>query len=252
MIEIRNISKKYGSNIIISDINLKIPKNSITTFIGTNGAGKSTLLSVISRLISKDSGEIIIDNKNISAYSTNELSKKISILRQSNHLSLRLTVRELVSFGRFPHSKGKLTKIDIGFIEKAIKYMNLSEIENKYLDELSGGQKQRAFIAMVIAQDTEYILLDEPLNNIDMKNSVEIMKTLKELVEKSGKTVIVVLHDINFTSCYSDYIVALKKGKVIHTGSVDEIINKAVLKSIFDMNFDIYKLKNHSICSYFI
>lgn len=252
MIEITNISKKYGDNTIISDINLRIPKGKITTFIGTNGAGKSTLLSVISRLLSKDSGEIIIDNKNILSYSSNELAKKISILKQSNNLSLRLTVRELVSFGRFPHSKGKLSKADIEYIEKAIHYMNLSDIQNKYLDELSGGQKQRAFISMVIAQDTEYILLDEPLNNIDMKNSVEIMKTLKELVKKFNKTVIVVLHDINFTSCYSDYIAALKNGKIIHTGSVNEMITENVLKDIYDMEFDIYNLKNHRICSYFI
>src|SRR5690606_18282809 len=125
-------------------------------------------------LIDRDSGEVIIDNREISTVKSNELAKKISILKQSNFINLRLTVRELVSFGRFPYSQWRLTKEDWEVVDKAIQYMELEDIQHKYIEQLSGGQKQRAFIAMVIAQDTDYILLDEPLNNLDMKHSVQI------------------------------------------------------------------------------
>ena len=124
-------------------------------------------------------------------------------------------------------------------------------MQHKYLDQLSGGQQQRAYIAMVIAQDTEYILLDEPLNNLDMKHSVQIMKVLRRLTEELGKTVVIVIHDINFASCYSDYIVALKDGRVIHDGSTDEVINSAKLKEIYDMDIDIQNINDNRICVYF-
>ena len=194
-----------------------IEKGKITSFIGPNGAGKSTVLSMISRLITKDSGEVLIDGKDMSSFKSNELAKKIAILKQSNSINIRLTIRELVAFGRFPYSQGKLTKEDWRFVDEAIEYMELTEMQHKYLDQLSGGQQQRAYIAMVIAQDTEYILLDEPLNNLDMKHSVQIMKVLRRLTEELGKTVVIVIHDINFASCYSDNIVALKDGKVVHS-----------------------------------
>ena len=156
--------------------------------------------------------------RNVKKWKSDEFAKRVSILKQSNHLNVRLTVRELVSFGRYPYSKGRLTAEDEKFVDQAIEYMNLTDMQDKFLDELSGGQKQRAFISMVIAQDTEYILLDEPLNNLDMKHSVQIMKILRKLVDEFGKTVVIVLHDINFASVYSDRIVALKDGKLVKDG----------------------------------
>src|SRR5690625_3413193 len=164
MVTIRNVSKAYYDKKVIEDVSLTIEKGTITSFIGPNGAGKSTLISMISRLISKDSGDITIDGKSISQTKSGDLSKKLSILKQSNTINLKLTVRELVSFGRFPYSQGKLNKEDWRIVDEAIDYMELGSMQDKYLDELSGGQRQRAHIAMVIAQDTEYILLDEPLN----------------------------------------------------------------------------------------
>jgi iron complex transport system ATP-binding protein len=232
-------------------VSTKIRKGMITSFIGPNGAGKSTLLSIISRLTSKNNGEVIIDGKELEKWDSSELAKKVSILKQSNHINIRLTVRELVSFGRFPHSKGNLNKEDIKYIDEAIGYMKLEEMENKYLDQLSGGQRQRAYIAMVIAQNTDYILLDEPLNNLDMKHSVEIMKILRGLVDDLGKTIAIVIHDINFASCYSDYIVALKDGKVVEEGKTDKIINKSVLNKIYDLDFKIQDLENMKLCVYF-
>lgn len=251
MIEVKEVSKAYGGKPVVENVSLKIRKGCITSFIGPNGAGKSTLLSMISRLLKKDSGEVLVDGKDVSQWNSTELAKKISILKQSNHINLRLTVRELVSFGRFPYSQGKLKKEDWEKVDEAIAYMDMTDMQHKFLDQLSGGQNQRAFIAMVIAQNTEYILLDEPLNNLDMKHSVQIMKVLRRLVKELGKTVILVIHDINFASCYSDYIVALKDGRVVREGSTETIINTDVLEHIYDMEIPIELVNGNRIGVYF-
>lgn len=251
MVEVRNLSKTYGSKTIVNDVSIKIPKGKITSLIGPNGAGKSTVLAMISRLIQMDKGEVFIEGKELKAWDHKELAKKISILKQSNHINIRLTVRELVSFGRFPYSQGNLTKEDWKFVDEAIDYMDLREIENQFIDQLSGGQRQRAYIAMVIAQNTEYIFLDEPLNNLDMKHSVQIMKILQRLVRELGKTIIIVIHDINFASCYSDYIVALKNGQVIKEGETDTIIEQEALRDIYDMEIKIEQIDGNKIGVYF-
>ena len=251
MIEVRDIMKQFGEQTVVHPTTLTIKKGMITSFIGPNGAGKSTLLSIISRLIGMDAGKVLIDGKEIGAYKSNDLAKKISILKQSNQINIRLTVRELVSFGRFPYSQGRLSKEDWAYVDEAIDYMKLREIEHKHLDQLSGGQCQRAFIAMVIAQDTDYILLDEPLNNLDMKHSVEIMKLLKDLVENRGKTIVIVIHDINFASVYSDRIAALKNGRIVKEGPAEDIIQTPVLKDIYDMDIPIQQIGDQKICVYF-
>ncbi|MFC7321594.1 ABC transporter ATP-binding protein [Halobacillus campisalis] len=251
MVNVMNVWKHYGTKPVVDDVSISIPKGKITTFIGPNGAGKSTLLSMISRLITKDDGEVRIENQEIGHWKTEELSKKISILKQSNHIHLRLTVRELISFGRFPYSRGRLTEEDEDKIEQALEFVALQDMQDKYLDQLSGGQRQRAYIAMVIAQDTEYVLLDEPLNNLDMNHSVQVMKTLSRLVRELGKTVVLVVHDINFASCYSDYIVAMKEGRIVEEGSTEKMIEPEVLNSIYDMDIDIHTINNQKICVYF-
>lgn len=194
------------------------------------------MLSIISRLIDKDAGKVYIEGKELEKWDAKELAKKISILKQFNHINIRLTVRDLVSFGRFPYSNGKLTEEDWKYVDEAIEYMKLKDIEHKYLDQLSGGQRQRAYIAMVIAQDTDYILLDEPLNNLDIKHSVEIMRILRRLVDEKGKTVIIVIHDINFASCYSDHIVVLNNGRVIERGGAKDILREDFLEECMSWN----------------
>ncbi|MFC4100171.1 iron ABC transporter ATP-binding protein [Paenibacillus xanthanilyticus] len=251
MVVVQGVSKRYGNKNVIDNVSVNIKRGVITSFIGPNGAGKSTLLSIISRLIPKDSGMVTIDGVDVTAAKSADLAKKISILKQSNHINVRLTVRELVNFGRFPYSQGRLTAEDKRYVDEAIAYMDLTDMQDKYLDQLSGGQKQRAFIAMVVAQNTEYVLLDEPLNNLDMKHSVQIMKVLRKLVDDLGKTVILVIHDINFASCYSDYIVALKDGRVVKEGPTDEIIDTAVLKDVYDMDIPIEVIGGHKIGVYF-
>ncbi|GAA0451657.1 ABC transporter ATP-binding protein [Alkalibacillus silvisoli] len=251
MIEVKELSKKYGDKTVVNNVSVNIQRGKITSFIGPNGAGKSTLLSAVSRLIKYDIGEVNIDQHKMSQWKNRELAKKMAILKQSNHITVRLTVRELVSFGRFPYSQGHLTDEDIRHIDEAISFMELQELENQYLDQLSGGQKQRAHIAMVIAQDTEYILLDEPLNNLDMKHAVQIMKVLRRLVDELGKTVVIVIHDINFASFYSDYIVALKDGAILKQGPVDDIIEEATLKEIYDMEIPVTQMNRCKVCVYF-
>lgn len=251
MIEIKGITKYFGKKPVVEDVSVNIQQRTITSFIGPNGAGKSTLLSMVSRLLDSDTGEVLLDNGNVKKMKAGDFAKRVAILKQANHLTVRLTIRELVAFGRYPYSKGRLTEEDNLKVDQALEYMNLVDMQDKYLDELSGGQKQRAFISMVIAQDTEYILLDEPLNNLDMKHSVQIMKILRKLVDELGKTVIIVLHDINFASVYSDRIVALKDGKLIKDGPTAEIINSEALKEVYDMHIPVQVQDGCRICVYF-
>lgn len=251
MITFDNISKKYGDRVILQDISDKIHTGKITALIGTNGAGKSTLLSIISRLLQRDNGSVCLYDKELSSYKNNELAKKLSILRQANQVDLKLTVRELVAFGRFPYSQGRLTQEDNTIIDQAIEFSELTEYENSYIDELSGGQRQRAFLAMVIAQDTEFILLDEPLNNLDLKHSMQMMKTLRKLVDEMGKTIVIVLHEINFASHFADYIIAMKGAKIKYHLPTQDFICRRKLKEIFDIEFDIIEHNNKKICNYF-
>lgn len=251
MIEVRNISKKYNNKKALDDVSLILDKGKLTSLIGPNGSGKSTLLSIISRIMKSDGGEVFIDNKNIKDCKDTDIAKKIAILKQSNNINVRLKIEELVAFGRFPHCNGVLKDDDRKHISDAINYMELSEIKDKYLDELSGGQRQRAYIAMVIAQDTEYILLDEPLNNLDMKHSVHMMRVLRKLVDELDKTVIIVMHDINFASCYSDNIVVLKDGKIVRSEESSSIIDKEFLEDVYEIEFDIKNINNNKICVYF-
>lgn len=251
MVEVKGVTKRYNGKAVVNDVSLTIPRGKITSFIGPNGAGKSTLVSMMSRLLSKDKGEIYIDGQEISQYKSNDLAKKLSILKQTNHLNIRLSVRDLVGFGRFPYSQGRLSKEDEQVIEQSLAYMELEELQHQYLDQLSGGQRQRAFIAMVLAQDTEYIMLDEPLNNLDMKHSLQIMRVLQRMVDELGKTIILVIHDINFASCYSDYIVALKNGEVVKQGVKGEIINEEVMKDVYDMDIHIETIRGNKIGIYY-
>lgn len=251
MIEIKNVSKKYGDKLVVSEVQLPVAEQKLTAFIGPNGAGKSTLLSMMSRLIPKDTGEIYLDHNEVKTWKQNELSKKLSILKQANNISLKLTVRELVSFGRFPYSKGRLNKTDLEKVEEALVHLGLTELADTLIDTLSGGQLQRAYIAMVIAQDTNYILLDEPLNNLDMNYAVQMMQILRRLVDEFGKTVVIVLHDINFAASYADEIVAMKDGKLFAHGSTDEIIQSKTLNRLYDMNIRICEIEGKRFCMYF-
>jgi iron complex transport system ATP-binding protein len=200
MIVANGISKSYGDTLVVDDVSITIAAGGVTSIIGPNGAGKSTLLSIIARLMSMDKGTVTVDGLDVVKTPSDQLARRLSILRQDNHLSSRLTVRDLVTFGRFPYSKGRPTTEDKVHIDRAMDYLHLEKLADRFLDELSGGQRQRAFVAMVLCQDTDYLLLDEPLNNLDMKHASSMMKMLRKAADELNKTVVVVLHDINFAS----------------------------------------------------
>ncbi|ALV46276.1 iron ABC transporter ATP-binding protein [Arthrobacter alpinus] len=234
MITLTDVSKSYSSEVAIGPVTLQIPAGGITALVGPNGAGKSTLLTMIGRLLGLDAGVIEVAGYDVSSTSSKDLAKIVAILRQENHFVARLTVRQLVGFGRFPHTKGRLTAADEEVISRSIDFLNLHELENRYLDQLSGGQRQRAYVAMVLAQDTDYVLLDEPLNNLDMKHSAQMMQLLHKAARELGRTIVIVLHDINFAGHYADHICAVKDGKVIEFGTPEEIMTDEVLSSVFD------------------
>ena len=251
MIEINKVSKQYGATTVVDDVTTVIPAGGLTSIIGPNGAGKSTLLSMVSRLIPMEEGSVTVDGLDVSKTPSKTLAKKLAILRQDNHVSLRLRVRDLVGFGRFPHNGGQATREDRAIIAQAMQEMDITPLAFKYLDELSGGQRQRAFIAMVLAQDTDYILLDEPLNNLDMRHSVEMMKLMRRLVDEQGKTVVVVLHDINFASVYSDTIVAMRDGRLVQQSSPDELMTTEKLAEVYQMQIPIHEIDGKRIGVYF-
>ncbi len=252
MISLDKITKTYHDTRVLDDVSLTLPTQQVVAFIGSNGAGKSTILNIVSRLLPANEGRIIIDEKELSQWDNKELAKTLTILGQSLHTPARLTVEELVRFGRFPHSAGRLDEQDLAIVRDAIAYTGIESLKDRYLDELSGGERQIAYIAMAIAQDTQYILLDEPLNNLDMSRSARVMKLLKTLVEEKGKTIYIVIHDINFVSFYADYVVALKKGILKHHGTIEQIITPEVMKDIYDIDIRIEDYDGKKLCIYYI
>lgn len=251
MICIDSVTKSYSGKTVVDKVSTTIPAGGVTSIIGPNGAGKSTLLSMISRLIPMDSGAVSIAGLDIGRTPSKDLAKSMAILRQENHITMRLRVRDLVGFGRFPHSGGHPTSVDEDHILAAMDQMGLAEMADRFLDELSGGQRQRAYIAMVLAQDTDYLLLDEPLNNLDMKHSVEMMRMIRRLANELGKTVVIVIHDINFASCYSDNILAMREGALVHQGTPAEIMRVEVLRDVYDIDIRIEEIDGNRIGVYF-
>ena len=230
--ELKNIHKAYDT-VVVDSVSLTIPKNQLTAFIGPNGAGKSTLVSIMSRLLQKDSGQLWIKGKEIEAWNSKELAKELSVLKQNQSFQVSLTVEELVSFGRYPYSKGKLSTLDYQMIDQALKHTNLLELRERSIQTLSGGQMQRVFIAMVLAQ---------PLNHLDLKQAVEIMKLLHYMVENLDKTVVIVMHDLNMAINFSDYLVAFKEGKCEFHGKTMDVITNQTLSELYEIDIEVIEV----------
>ncbi|WP_353115516.1 ATP-binding cassette domain-containing protein [Microbacterium sp.] len=233
-IALSGVRKTYSDEVAIGPLDLVIPGGGVTALIGPNGAGKSTLLTMMGRLLGMDEGTIEISGLDVARTRSKDLARVVSILRQENHFITRLTVRQLVGFGRFPHSQGRLTRADEHAISEAIEFLDLTALESRYLDELSGGQRQRAYVAMVLAQETEVVLLDEPLNNLDLRHAVRMMTQLRRAADELGRTIVIVLHDINFAGHYADRICAMREGRVVEFGTPEEIMTDDVLTRVFD------------------
>lgn len=251
MIEVENVSKSYGPTVVVDGVSLSLPRGGLVSIVGANGAGKSTLLSIISRLLPMSAGRVSVDGLDITTAPGDDLARRLSILRQDNHAIARLTVRDLVAFGRYPHSKGRLTAGDKEHVDRVLAYLDLEGFAGRFLDELSGGQRQRAFIAMVLCQDTDYILLDEPLNNLDIKHAVALMKLFRRTADDMGKTFVIVLHDINFASCYSDRIIAMRAGRVVRHGPPAEIITPPVIAEVYGLDTTVQDIAGKPIVHYY-
>lgn len=251
MITTHQLSKAYGNKTVLSNVSVRFPAGRITSLIGPNGAGKSTLLMIVARLLTASQGDVFLDGANVSDIRISEYARRVATLRQSPGFNLRLTVEELVAFGRFPYSHGALTQDDHRIVDDAIAFLSLEPLRKSYLDEISGGQRQMAFLAMTIAQQTDCLLLDEPLNNLDIKHAVQIMRALRRLCDEQGRTVILVVHDINFAANYSDYIVAMKEGAVQCAGTVPEVMSEAQLRQLYGLDFEITQGDRGYLCNYF-
>ncbi|OLS60214.1 iron ABC transporter ATP-binding protein [Pseudomonas putida] len=251
MISVHDLHKAYAGKPVLSGIDLEFPAGRLTSLIGPNGAGKTTLLLMLARLLQGDRGEVRLDGRRIDSIALGDYARRVATLRQSVDFNLRLTVDELVAFGRFPYSRGALTRDDRRAIDDAIAFLALEPLRSAYVDELSGGQRQMAFLAMTIAQQTDCLLLDEPLNNLDMRHALQIMRALRRLCDDFGRTVILVVHDINFAASYSDWIVAMQDGRVHCTGSVDEVVTEQRLQGLYGIDFEITRGARGRLCNYF-
>lgn len=251
MIEVHGVTKQYGNDVVVDNVSLEIQKGGITSLIGPNGAGKSTLLSMMSRLTSMDSGSVTVDGMDVSTTPNDVLARRLSILRQQNHFEARLTVEELVTFGRYPYTKGRPTTEDREYVERSLAYLDLVPLRHRFLNELSGGQRQRAFVAMVLCQDTDYVLLDEPLNSLDMRHAIGMMQQLRRIVAELGKTVVIVLHDINFASWYSDQIIAMRDGKVVYHAGPEVVITPQALLELYEVDVQVETICGKSVGVYY-
>lgn len=232
------IETAYDQTTVLKKLNVTIPSNRINVIIGANACGKSTLLKTMARLLNPQSGEVILDGKSIDQFPSKELARLLGILPQSPVAPEGITVTDLVGRGRFPYQSmlGRWSKDDYQAVSEALKMMNITELADHNIDELSGGQRQRVWIAMALAQQTDILFLDEPTTFLDIAYQIEILDLLTDLNKKHGTTIVMVLHDINLSTRYADYLFALKEGKVIAEGKPDEMITSELIQQVFELN----------------
>lgn len=234
----QDLSVAYDNRVIVKEMNVEIPEGKITSIIGPNGCGKSTLLKAISRIKKPHKGIAYLQGEDIHKMKTKDVAKKLAILSQAPDLPGGLTVEQLVSYGRFPHQNGfqSLSTTDKEAIVAALENTNLMEFRDRPVDALSGGQRQRAWIAMALAQETELLFLDEPTTYLDMAHQMEVLELLERLNREEGRTIVMVIHDINHAARFSDHLIALKDGKLLFNGDPYHIICPPVLKEIFHID----------------
>ncbi|WP_172327207.1 ABC transporter ATP-binding protein [Mangrovicoccus sp. HB161399] len=242
MIAVRNLSHRIGGAPILTDLTLDLPKGGITAIIGPNGAGKSTLMGLMARLLPIQEGQVEVDGHCVARTKTEALAKRLAIVTQRVGVASRLRVGDLVGFGRWPHHHGRPRPEDHAAVERALEAFDLLELRGRFLDELSGGQNQRAFIAMGLAQETDWLLLDEPLNNLDMYHARALMARIHGLSRAGVRSVVMVVHDINYAAAWADHVVALKDGKLDFQGAPREVLTSARLSELFGMKIGVEEI----------
>ena len=243
MIKLNNISHHIGKQKILHDITLSLPTAQVIALIGPNGAGKSTLFSVMARLQPLQSGQVsfAVDNeeRDIVSCQARTLAKTVAMLGQDNHVQGRLRVHELLMFGRYPYHQGQPTADDQQKVQEILERFELEPLAERFLSTLSGGQRQRVLIAMIVCQDTPYLLLDEPLNNLDMYHAGRLMRELRQLSHNQQKTVVIVLHDINQAAQFADTVVTMKAGEVTAVGRPADVITKETMKDLYNVDVTV-------------
>ncbi|WP_097002283.1 ABC transporter ATP-binding protein [Lacrimispora amygdalina] len=240
-ITLKDLKLSYDEHIVVNGLNLCILEGKVTSLIGPNGCGKSTILKAAGRILKPQKGAVLLNGDDIRSLPTREVAKRMSILPQTPAAPSGLTVRELVSYGRFPHQEGvgRQKKEDEAIIEWALDITRLSDVETAEVDKLSGGQRQRVWIAMALAQQSSLILLDEPTTYLDMAYQLEVLELLEKLNRERGSTIIMVLHDLNLASRFSDFLVAIREGCIIAQGTPEEIMTPRVLRDTFYIDAEI-------------
>ncbi len=230
-----NLCITYSQKEILHNLNIKIRKNKITALVGSNGSGKSTLLKTIARIVMPSSGSVYLDGKSIHRYSSQEVAKILAILPQSPEAPQEFTVERLVQYGRFPRQSffGSLSPKDYKAIDWALEVTDMQDLRKKRLSDLSGGQKQRAWIAMALAQEGEYLFLDEPTTYLDMRHQIEVLNILENLNRTQKKTIVMVVHDINHAAKIADHIIAIKNGRILTEGNTKQILDEKIIEDIF-------------------
>ncbi|ARU01159.1 ABC transporter ATP-binding protein [Yoonia vestfoldensis] len=239
MIEIAKLSLRAGATPILHDIDLRLEKGGITALIGPNGAGKSSLLHCIAGLLRPHAGQVRIDGLDPLRAPGVQRARSVALLQQSPMVVSRLSVRELVAFGRWPHHRGRATARDAEIVAEALAAFALEDLATRQIETLSGGQRQRAFIAMTWAQDTPWLLLDEPLNALDPRHARDLMARLHGLSRNAARSVVIVLHDINAAAGWADRIVALKDGRILAHDRTAALLTPQILGGVFDTPFDV-------------
>jgi iron complex transport system ATP-binding protein len=233
-----DLSLGYGEREVVHRLSLAVPEGRITALIGPNACGKSTLLRGLARLLKPRSGAVYLDGRSIHEQPTREVAIRLGLLPQAPTVPDGLTVEELVGRGRFPHQSWlrQWSEADERAVERALELTGTQELRDRRVDELSGGQRQRAWIALALAQDTPLLLLDEPTTFLDLAHQVEVLDLLHRLNREEGRTVVLVIHDLNLAARYADHLVAMAAGEIRASGDPAGVLTEALMREVFDLD----------------